>query len=151
MMGRAAIDYSRVMMQLDRGSADGTAPGPQSLGHKGATLAYRKIQNLEFDPLFLEYMQRPLFRGICARVYGAERPIACFRAMFMTKPARLGTPLIWHQDRWTDLDRDPQVTVWMALDPSTVANGCVKVIPGSHRRLINPEHGSGFLTAEQIE
>jgi ectoine hydroxylase-related dioxygenase (phytanoyl-CoA dioxygenase family) len=70
--------------------------------------------------------------------------------MFMNKPAGQGTPLRWHQDRWTALDRDPLVTAWTALDPATIENGCVQVIPGSHRLgLINPSHPSGFLTDEQ--
>ena len=151
MLGKAEIDYDRVMMQLDRDPARDFKPGPQSKGHKGATLSYRKIQDLEFDPLFLMFLQKPLFREICARIYGAETPVGCFRAMFMNKPAREGTPLVWHQDRWTDLDRDPQITIWTALDPATVENGCVQLIPGSHRVLVNPESGSGFLTEAHIE
>src|SRR5438067_2537721 len=86
MLGRAPVDYDRIMMQLDRVAGDDSGPGPQTRGHKGATLAYRKIQDLELDPLFLAYMQKPIFRDICARVYGPETPIACFRAMFMNKP-----------------------------------------------------------------
>jgi len=36
------------------------------------------------------------------------------------------------------------------LDPATKANGCVEIIPGSHKMgLINPSHGSGFLTEAQ--
>jgi phytanoyl-CoA hydroxylase len=148
MLGTADIDYDRVMMQLDRADGPDSKPGPQSRGHKGATLGYRKIQELELDPLFLAYLQKPLFRDICDRVYHAAADIACFRAMFMNKPAGLGSPLIWHQDRWTNLDRDPLVTVWTALDPATRDNGCVQIVPGSHRELLNPEHGSGFLTDE---
>jgi ectoine hydroxylase-related dioxygenase (phytanoyl-CoA dioxygenase family) len=70
--------------------------------------------------------------------------------MFMNKPANRGTFLPWHQDRWTALDRDPQITVWTALDPATRENGCVLVIPGSHRHgLINPTDPSGFLSEAQ--
>ncbi|MCZ6681137.1 MAG: phytanoyl-CoA dioxygenase family protein [Candidatus Poribacteria bacterium] len=150
MLGTAPVDYDRMLMQLDREPGK-NSPGPQSKGHKGATLLYRKIQDLEFDPLFLSYMQNPIFREVCAKIYGEDRPIACFRAMFMNKPAREGTRLVWHQDRWTDLDRDALITIYTALDPATVENGCVKVIPGSHRTLVNPTHGSGFLTPEQAE
>jgi hypothetical protein len=151
MLGTAAIDLNRLLMQLDSATGKYEDAGVQSRGHKGATLAYRKIQDLEHDPLFYAYMERPIFRHICERVYGAETPIACFRAMFMNKPARQGTLLPWHQDRWTDLDRDPLITLWTALDPATVANGCVQVVPGSHRwGLINPEHNSGFLSEEQV-
>jgi phytanoyl-CoA hydroxylase len=149
MLGTADIDYSRTMMQLDGATGDYNDAGEHSNGHKGATLNYRKIQNLEQDPLYLEFMQRPLFRDICSRVYGANARIACFRAMFMNKPAGMGTKLPWHQDRWSNLDRDPEVTLWTALDPATTENGCVQVIPGSHLELINPDHEFGFLTPDQ--
>lgn len=151
MLGEAPLDYDRIMMQLDRDPERDNKPGPQSKGHKGATLLYRKIQDLEFDPLFLAFLQKPIFEAVCARAYGDETPVDCFRAMFMNKPAHEGTELVWHQDRWTDLDIDPMITIWTALDPATVANGCVKIIPGSHSELVNPEHGSGFLTEEHIE
>ena len=96
-------------------------------------------------------MQRPIFKEICDYIYGGETPIAAFRAMFMNKPARKGTLLPWHQDRWNYLDRDPQVTVWTALDPATKANGCVQVIPGSHNfGLLNREHVSGYVSEENI-
>jgi len=152
MMGRANLDYDRILMQLDSTTGNYQDAGVQSLGFKGPTLAYRKIQNLEYDDLFDEYMRRPIFREICTRAYGPEVPIACFRAMFMNKPSGQGTKLPWHQDAWTDLDRQPLVTLWTALDPATKANGCVEVIPGSHiQGLVNPSHGSGFLTDEQVE
>lgn len=152
MLGTAPVDYDRMLMQLDSTTGKYEDAGEQSRGFKGPTLAYRKIQDLEFDPLFLEFMQRPLFREICARVYGAETPIAAFRAMFMNKPAHQGTWLPWHQDRWSDLDRDPLVTIWAALDPATKANGCVQILSGSHQMgLINPDHPSGFVSAEQAE
>jgi hypothetical protein len=150
MLGKADVDYDQMLMQLD--SADGKYEnaGQQSKGFKGPTLNYRKIQELEFDPLFRAFTERPIFRDICERVYGAETPISCFRAMFMNKPAHHGTLLPWHQDRWTHLDRDPLITVWTALDPATIANGCVQIIPGSHKYgLINPSHGSGFVTEAQ--
>jgi phytanoyl-CoA hydroxylase len=149
MLGKANLDYSRILMQLDSSDGAYQNAGVQSKGHKGATLDYRKIQDLEFDPLFLEFMQRPIFRELCAHVYGPEVPIAAFRAMFMNKPARKGTFLPWHQDRWNYLDRDPLVTLWTALDPATVANGCVQIISGSHKLgLLNPDHPSGFLNDE---
>lgn len=152
MLGKAKIPYDRLLMQLDSETGKYEDAGEQSKGFKGATLNYRKIQDLELDPVFLRYMQQPIFRHICARVYGQETPVDCFRAMFMNKPAQKGTFLPWHQDRWTSLDRDPLITVWTALDPATIENGCVQIIPGSHRQgLINPDHPSGFLTPEQTK
>ncbi len=150
MLGRAPVAYDRMLMQLDSTTGAYEDAGEQSKGFKGATLDYRKIQDLEYDPLFLEYLQHPIFEDICRRIYGAEATVSVFRAMFMNKPANKGTFLPWHQDRWTSLDRDPQLTVWTAIDPATRENGCVQVVPKSHRYgLINPTHPSGFLSKAQ--
>ena len=139
MLGEADVDYDRLLMQLDSTTGQYADAGVQSNGHKGRTLDYRKIQNLEHDPIFADYVGQPIFREICAREYGEDVPIACFRAMFMNKPSGKGTKLPWHQDAWTDLDRQPLITVWTALDPATRENGCVEVIPGSHKQgLVNP-------------
>lgn len=160
MLGEAPVDYNRMLMQLDSDSGSYSDAPVQSAGFKGPTLNYRKIQDLEHDPVFLAYMQKPLFKEICAQVYGAHAPVACYRAMFMNKPAGKGTVLPWHQDGgegW-GLDRDPLVTVWTALDPATTENGCVEVIPGSHRlgllnkigHTINAEQEQRYCTPDKI-
>tara|TARA_Y100001960_G_C14682391_1_gene831930 strand:- start:430 stop:1215 length:786 start_codon:yes stop_codon:yes gene_type:complete len=146
MLGTADVNYDRMLMQID--SEDGEHPGPQTKGHKGSTLNYRKIQDLEWDPVFLKYMQRPLWKDVCERAYGKENSIACNRAMFMNKPSHRGTYLAWHQDRWPRLDRDPEVTIYTSLDPATIDNGCVRVVLGSHRTLLNPESQAGYLGPE---
>ena len=39
----------------------------------------------------------------------------------------------WHQDsQYWGLDSDRLVTVWVALSPSTLQSGCMRVLPGSH-------------------
>ena len=123
-----------VQMQLDTGGAYDSLPGAVSSFDRG-TLFYRKIQGLETDDLFARMMQHPTFRDVCAHEYGRHAAISIFRAMVMNKPAGQGTVLPWHQDGgnvWA-LDRDPLVTIWVALDPATRANGCMDAVPGSHR------------------
>ena len=141
MLGR--VRYPMLQMQLDTGGAYEDLPDPVA-GLPDATLAYRKIQGLESDPLVLDFIRRDLFREICARHYGKHASISIFRVMMMNKPAGQGTYLPWHQDAgdvWK-LDRDPLVTTWVALDPATRMNGCVQVIPGSHRLGLLSKHGS---------
>ena len=60
------------------------------------TLDYRRIDELHLDPLFLAYMQHPLFRDLTRRRIGED--VSVFRSMFMNKPASKGTELPWHQD-----------------------------------------------------
>jgi len=136
------------MMQLDSDSGHYGDMPAQTAGHKGATLNYRKIEGLEADPLFLAYLRKPLIRSLATRILGPE--VSIFRSMFMNKPAGKGTILPWHQDGGTgwNLTGDPLVTIWLALDPATRDNGCVQVIPGSHRLGLLSERGH-TITAEQ--
>lgn len=136
-----------LMMQLDVGGDYG-AMAPMTRGFKGATDAYRKIEGLERDPCFGAFLRHPRFAAWCRRAYG-HGAISTFRAMLMNKPAQGGTPLPWHQDGggiW-GLDRDPLLTMWTALDDATIANGCVEIIPGSHRLGLLSAYGH-TITAE---
>ena len=130
-MLEATVDYSQTLMQLDSDSGDYEDSKEQTKGFKGPTLNYRKIEDLELDPRFLAYIQRPIFKEICDRVYGSTEPIACFRAMFMNKPARRGTLLPWHQDRWTWLDRDPVITLWTAQGGIPVPTAACRLSPAA--------------------
>ena len=108
------------------------------------TLAYRKVQGLESDPLVLDLIRRDLFREICARQYGRHASVSIFRAMMMNKPASQGTHLPWHQDAgdvWK-LDRDPVVTIWIALDAATRSSGCLEIVAGSHKLGLLSKNGS---------
>lgn len=52
----------------------------------------------------------------------------------------------WHQD-WQYWGGAPKVSVWIALDAATIANGCLRFVPGSHLRPWGhekAEDGHGF-------
>ena len=58
---------------------------------------------------------------------------------FFVKEPRTRDYVSWHQDlTYWDLDDVAEVTAWVALTPATVANGCMRFIPGSHARGIVP-------------
>lgn len=50
------------------------------------------------------------------------------------KPAKHGGVVAWHQDYsyWTRTKPMAHLTCWIGLDESTVDNGCLQYIPGSH-------------------
>jgi ectoine hydroxylase-related dioxygenase (phytanoyl-CoA dioxygenase family) len=56
-----------------------------------------------------------------------------FQSQFIFKnPGAWGQP--WHQDSYYfRFDRQPQIGVWLALSEATLENGCLAVLPGSHR------------------
>ena len=135
------ISYEKMQFQMDGASADYDKMERPTWGNQAPSLAYRRIMGLEQDPLFLAYMQHPVFRAITQHFIGDN--VSIFRAMFMNKPAEKGTVLPWHQDvgeGW-GLDQNPIVTVWTALDEAVVENGCMQVVPGSNNLgILNPGH-----------
>jgi ectoine hydroxylase-related dioxygenase (phytanoyl-CoA dioxygenase family) len=46
----------------------------------------------------------------------------------------------WHQDQayWINTDDRRTATCWLAVDDSTTENGCMQVLPGSHRESVRP-------------
>ena len=73
--------------------------------------------------------------------------MAIYRATCFNKPATASAPIGWHQDQWRYLDREPQVTLYLAIDPADRTSGCIRVLPGSHAGQVNPPHPPPLLTA----
>lgn len=57
------------------------------------------------------------------------------------KPPEQGFETPWHQDgHYWPIRPLATCTAWVAIEPSTRANGCLRVIPGSHRERKLHEH-----------
>jgi hypothetical protein len=81
----------------------------------------------------------PVFRDLAgdARLLDALEPILGPNIEFLSDKVVLksaatdyGSP--WHQD-WPYWKGIHKVSIWIALDPATPENGCLKLLPGSHR------------------
>jgi phytanoyl-CoA hydroxylase len=66
------------------------------------------------------------------------------QSMALVKPPGIGSPKDWHQDLPYFLLDPPDscVGIWVALDPATRDNGCMEMVPGSHRQGV-VEHVQG--------
>lgn len=147
MLGR--VIYPEMTFQLDSVTGAYRDLAWRSNRFQGPSLAYRKILDLERDPLFLAYLQHPRFREITREWIGEK--VSVFRAMFMNKPAGRGTVLPYHQDGGSlwNLDRDRFLTVWTALDDATVEKGCMQVVPGTHRLGLLSDAGHTISTENE--
>jgi len=66
-------------------------------------------------------------------LYGPN--LFCWTTNFFIKEARSPAFVSWHQDAtYWGLSSPDVVTAWIALTPSTMANGAMGVIPGSHHQ-----------------
>ena len=70
-------------------------------------------------------------------------------SIFYKKPGD-GQFVSWHQDGYYwNLNEPALVTAWVALSDSTLENGCLRVVKGSHRRGI-VRHNTGASTPKNI-
>ena len=82
---------------------------------------------------FLALARDPEIVELVADVIGSD--VALWGCHVFCKPAGEGYETPWHQDGHYWPNRPlATCTVWVALEPSTTANGCLRVIPGSQRQ-----------------
>ena len=94
----------------------------------------RKLGNFtDFDPALMRAAMSAKLHAILDRIMGCGRVL--LQEMALVKPPRIGGEKPWHQDAAYFRGSDPDLMfgVWIALDPATRENGCMEVIPGSHR------------------
>jgi chlorinating enzyme len=95
----------------------------------------------KLSELMLATMHHPTVVDVLTEVIGPD--VKAMQSMLFIKAK--GKPgQAWHQDEFFIPTRDRSLTAaWIALDDATVENGCLWVIPGSHRRGVvypNREH-----------
>lgn len=67
------------------------------------------------------------------------------KSVFKNRGLRFASP--WHQD-WFYWGGSNKISAWVALDEATPENGCLKIIPGTHRKvyvLVRVDKGNGFV------
>lgn len=87
-----------------------------------------------------------------------DAPVDVFQSMFILKNGGAwGQP--WHQDSYYfNFDQQPQVGLWLAITAATLDNGCLSVLPGSHRLPVQahrpdrrPEANHGYLEIDDVD
>jgi len=75
-----------------------------------------------------EYLFSEQMAEICRATVGPEAFL--FQEQFVIKGAEVGMTFSWHQDGgWFAPDCPPYVSIWLALDDMTEANGTIYVLP----------------------
>ncbi len=84
-------------------------------------------------PKLLEWAFDDAILDIVEPITGPD--IALYSSHFICKPKGNGKRVPWHEDSayWKGRITPMEIcTVWLAIDPSTRLNGCMKVIPRTH-------------------
>jgi len=94
-----------------------------------------KVFRLHRDPVFEDFARDQAVVDLVAGLLGDD--LDCFLSQFIFKtPGAYGQP--WHQDAlYFPFQPDRQLGVWLAVTEATLENGCLHVLPGSHREPVH--------------
>jgi ectoine hydroxylase-related dioxygenase (phytanoyl-CoA dioxygenase family) len=122
-------------LSICRGECGPVQGAPEILPGDSDDDIMRRILCIHFphklSPLMVETMKHPAIVNTLTQVIGPN--VKCMQSMLFVKSA--GKPgQAWHQDEDFIPTRDRSLCgAWIALDDATIENGCLWIIPGSHK------------------
>jgi phytanoyl-CoA hydroxylase len=85
-----------------------------------------------YSDFFLEFAKSVKITGVLKEILG--HPLRLYGSQLFAKPARVGTLVPKHQDMpYWPFDPPELITAWIALDDTSMENGCVRFFAGSHK------------------
>jgi hypothetical protein len=122
------------------------------------TILFHALGAWRIAPAYHDVLWNPRFVMAASQLLG-DVPVRFWHDQLFYKPAKKGGVVAWHQDYsyWTRTKPLAHLTCWCGLDDSTIENGCLQYVPGSHRwgLLDKPELAgdmmgiTSYLTPEQ--
>jgi len=88
------------------------------------------------SPLFRDLARDPRLLDYLEPMIGPNIAFFSDKIVFKDHTTDFGSP--WHQD-WPYWKGSHKISIWIALDDATEENGCLMVVPGSHKDYV--EHG----------
>lgn len=108
----------------------------RAIDHAGATDPEQGLYNVhrvaQRDPAMEELLCRGPLGRLAVELQGETR---LYLNQFVVKPPRCRDYVPWHRDfEGTEFGPHLSYTLWLAIDDARYENGCLIVIPGSHRQ-----------------
>jgi len=154
-MRRIATEHLRQRNGPIEYEADTAYPGaPENRDAEGGDTPRRLLQAYDRDPAFAEWGAYPMVINIVAQLLGST-DLYLTRAhhnCVMTKHPGYSSATRWHQDlRYWSFARPELINAWLALGDETPDNGCMWLLPGSHRLQVDAERldAAQFLREDQ--
>ncbi len=89
-------------------------------------------QGVRGSPVWFDIATRPEILDMVTQLIGGD--LILWGTTIFGKPARGGKETPWHQDGdYYPIRPLETLSVWVAIDDATPANGCMRFIPGSHK------------------
>lgn len=135
-----------VLRQVADDIVEGKRPGPTENMKQNAWVrdgkveasgihAMHSIHHINcYVPEFLNRTRDPRLTDPITGILGPN--VLGLNNLYIWKPPKIGLGFPWHQDKWyfnNQYITEKTVGTWSAIDKSDEENGCLYVIPGSHK------------------
>lgn len=91
----------------------------------------------EHSPAVREFVRREEFVSLGQQLLGPDVDLYWNQIVYKCPETPRDFP--WHQDdAYTPVSPSPYLTLWLAVSDATLENGCISVLPGSHREGLQP-------------
>ena len=111
-------------------------PGaPTSIEAPGGRTVRRLMRACARDPVYREWATSAQLASRLHQVIGPSLELSqVHHNCIMTKNPAFSSATGWHQDiRYWSFEKPELVSVWLALGPEHEENGCLWLVPGSHK------------------
>jgi len=144
---RDGIHFPVVVMTADEAAGLLRRFEQTEQAHGGALTARVNQKPHLLHPWMNELIRHPRILDAVEDVLGPD--LLCWGSQFFTKNAHDPSYVSWHQDgTYWGLSTPDVLTAWFALTPSALENGCMRVVPGTHRAQV--EHRDTFSEANLL-
>ena len=117
--------YAEHVREVEAGSD--AAAVENALGRR----AFSQFHTL--SPVALDFFKKPIYLEACRLLIGEDADLY-YNQVTTKMPEGRGKVFDWHQDSgYTTTEPLEYITCWTAISDSDMENGCIWIIPGSHK------------------
>jgi ectoine hydroxylase-related dioxygenase (phytanoyl-CoA dioxygenase family) len=105
----------------------------QSPENRGVRAIHQFVNMWKVSPIYAEITRNPIITAAIRELVD-NTPVRVWHDQIISKPPGDNAHFQCHHDFYFwPLDHPTMITCWLALDDATPENGCMHVVPGSHR------------------
>jgi len=140
----SVADLSAVAAEFDRLWADDIKSAEAGGDEAAVEMARHRAfigQAHTKSAVLAQFVKSDVYLEACAKLIGADADL--YYNQVVIKSPEVGRHFGWHQDSgYTTTIPLAYITCWTAIRPTTIENGCIWVIPRSHKQGVFPHSPS---------
>jgi phytanoyl-CoA hydroxylase len=127
-------DLRAALTRVQNGESEAS---PESIGNmqKNEKTVVMQIVNIwQAEPAFYRHLFQEKIVPLVAQLMDTDT-VRVWHDQVQIKPPVNGGPTLWHQDHpyWPVIQPADLVSAWVAIEDADEANGCMSMVPGSHK------------------